>query len=110
MKLLLDENLSRRIVPALQGAFPGTTQIALINMQAADDRAVWNFAMANDFVIVTKDSDFADLQAILGFPPKLILLAVGNVSNDKVVETLVRASADLEVAFRRSDVGFVELF
>jgi hypothetical protein len=29
MKLLLDENLSRRIVPFLQSDFPGTTQVAL---------------------------------------------------------------------------------
>jgi hypothetical protein len=30
VKLLLDENISRRIVPALQAEFPGTTQAALV--------------------------------------------------------------------------------
>jgi predicted nuclease of predicted toxin-antitoxin system len=30
MKLLLDENLSRRIVPFLQTAFPGSSQVALL--------------------------------------------------------------------------------
>jgi len=29
MKLLLDENLSRRIVPFLQTIFPGSSQVAL---------------------------------------------------------------------------------
>ena len=29
MKLLLDENLSRRIVPFLQHEFPGTSQVTL---------------------------------------------------------------------------------
>jgi hypothetical protein len=29
VKLLLDENLSRRIVPALQVRFPGTSQVAI---------------------------------------------------------------------------------
>ncbi len=37
MKLLLDENLSRRIIPFLQNAYPGSTQIALINMETASD-------------------------------------------------------------------------
>jgi len=31
VKLLLDENISRRIVPPLQQELPGTTQAALAN-------------------------------------------------------------------------------
>ena len=53
MKLLLDENLSRRIAPFLQKAFPGSTQIALLGMETATDRDVWVYAKNNDFVIVT---------------------------------------------------------
>ena len=32
MKLLLDENLSRRLVPFLQHDFPGSTQVVLLGM------------------------------------------------------------------------------
>ena len=35
MKLLLDENLSRRIVPFLQTAFPGSTQVALLELDGS---------------------------------------------------------------------------
>lgn len=41
MKLLLDENLSRRAVAFLLDAFPETTQIALLGMENADDLTVW---------------------------------------------------------------------
>lgn len=68
MKLLLDENLSRRIVPFLQTDYPDSTQIALVNMETASDRKVWQFAKENDYVIVTKDSDFYDLSLVLGTP------------------------------------------
>ncbi len=34
MKLLPDENQSRRIVPSLQAAFPGSTQIALLGLES----------------------------------------------------------------------------
>ena len=37
MKLLLDENLSRRVVPFLQTAYPGSTQVALAGMERASD-------------------------------------------------------------------------
>ncbi|MBA3596291.1 MAG: DUF5615 family PIN-like protein [Methylibium sp.] len=44
MKLLLDENLSRRIVPALQAAYPGTSQVVLEGLQQASDATVWQHA------------------------------------------------------------------
>jgi hypothetical protein len=60
VKLLLDENLSRRIVSALRAAFPETTQVALAALETASDRAVWEFAKAGEFTIVTKDEDFIE--------------------------------------------------
>ncbi len=46
MKLLLDENLSRRIVPFLQIAFPGSSQVALLGMETVADavRTPWGQA------------------------------------------------------------------
>lgn len=44
MKLLLDENLSHRLVPALQAAYPGSSQVTLIGLSGADDRTVWRHA------------------------------------------------------------------
>ena len=63
MKLLLDENLSRRVVPFILEAYPESTQIALLGMEQADDQAVWAYAKQNGFVIVTRDSDYLDLSA-----------------------------------------------
>ena len=37
MKLLLDENLSRRLVPFLQHAYPGTSQVVLLGLESASD-------------------------------------------------------------------------
>ena len=37
MKLLLDENISRRIVAALQDRFPGSSQVALLGLERASD-------------------------------------------------------------------------
>ncbi|MGZ5055554.1 MAG: DUF5615 family PIN-like protein [Methylobacter sp.] len=38
MKLLLDENLSRRVVPFIQDSYPGSTQVALIGLELVNDR------------------------------------------------------------------------
>lgn len=37
MKLLLDENLSRRLVPYLQKDFPESTQVTLVGLETASD-------------------------------------------------------------------------
>lgn len=44
MKLLLDENLSFRLVARLQSDFPGTTQVRLESLEMVSDIELWKFA------------------------------------------------------------------
>ena len=46
MKLLLDENLSRRIVPMLQARWPGSSQVALLGLERASDAELCAYAAA----------------------------------------------------------------
>lgn len=41
MKLLLDQNLSHRIINSLTEAFPGSTQVSLLGMGEATDITIW---------------------------------------------------------------------
>ena len=66
MKLLLDENLSRRPVPFLQDLFPGSSQVVLAGLDRATDRKVWAFAKEHNYVIVTNDADFEEPSVRLG--------------------------------------------
>lgn len=66
MKLFLDENLSRRLVPFLQHDFPGSSQVVLLGMASASDKEVWQRAKSDGFVIVTRDADFQELAAMKG--------------------------------------------
>lgn len=99
MKLLLDENLSRRLVPFLQGAYPGTTQVALVGLERADDRSIWQYARDHGFVIVTKDADYYDLSLLLGAPPNVIWLQIGNSDKTTVLRKLMANPRAIETAF-----------
>jgi len=57
MKLLLDENLSRRIIPALQAAYPDSSQVALLNLNETNDIDIWEYAKKKGYAIVTQDAD-----------------------------------------------------
>ena len=95
MKLLLDENLSLRIVPFLQADYPDSTQIALADIESASDLDVWRFARENDDIIVTKDSDFYDISLVLGTPPMVIWIKTGDVSKSAI--TNLRDLAFIEI-------------
>ena len=65
-------------------------------MRGATDLAIWDYARANDYAIVTKDDDFRALAFVRGAPPKVIWLQIGNASTTDIA-TALRASV-LEIA------------
>ncbi len=107
MKLLLDENLSRRLVPALQARFPGTSQVALLGLERATDAQLCDHAAQHGFVICSKDDDFRRMVAARGYRPRLIHLALGNVGNDTVLAALLAAADRLHLAFDDPATGVV---
>jgi predicted nuclease of predicted toxin-antitoxin system len=44
----------------------------------ASDRAIWQYALDHDAVIVTKDEDFADMVAIGADGPPVVWVRIGN--------------------------------
>lgn len=98
MKLLFDQNLSYKLCTRLADVFPASTQVQLLGLAEADDRAIWDAAKAGGFVLVTQDSDFADLAMLLGFPPKVIWLRCGNQPTE-VVEQRLRTHREAIAAF-----------
>jgi predicted nuclease of predicted toxin-antitoxin system len=74
VKLLLDENLSRRLVGQLADLFPRVAHVSSENLLQASDLEVWDYAKSFDFAIVTADADFYELAITLGPPPKVVWL------------------------------------
>jgi predicted nuclease of predicted toxin-antitoxin system len=109
LKLLLDQNLSPRLVQALQGAHPGSAHVREFGLQTASDAEVWSFAKANGFDILSKDSDFHQMSFLYGPPPKVVWVRLGNCTTDQVREALLR-HADRLAAFREDEqAAFVVL-
>ncbi len=93
MKLLLDQNLSWRLVRDLQDSFPGSRHAREDGMDRADDGAVWEHAKREGFIIHSKDSDFQQRSLLNGAPPKCIWLRIGNCSTNEI-KSLIRHHAD----------------
>jgi predicted nuclease of predicted toxin-antitoxin system len=74
VKLLFDENLSRKIVRRLSELYPGSAHVTEFDLLERPDREIWDFARAGGFIIVTADADFYELATASGPPPKVIWL------------------------------------
>jgi predicted nuclease of predicted toxin-antitoxin system len=92
VKLLLDENLSHRLVRRIADLFPDSMHIATEGLLHVSDAVVWNYAKTNGFAIVTADADFYELATTLGPPPKVIWLR-GCDYPTAVAEQLIRSQA-----------------
>lgn len=93
MKLLLDENLSPRLLPRLNLLFPGLTHVRDVGLKKAGDEDIWRWAKTNDFAVVTTDADFVILAERFGWPPKVIHLEQCDFPL-AVIEDLLRRISD----------------
>ena len=95
MRLLLDQNLSPRLLRDLAEVYPDSTHVRLVGLQAADDAAVWSFAAERGLTIVSKDSDFHQRSFVFGHPPKVVWIRRGNCSTSDIAVLLRAHTADL---------------
>lgn len=109
MKLLLDENLSRRLVPFLQHDFPGSSQVVLLGMESASDKEVWLRARADGYVVVTRDADFQELSLVWGSPPQVIRLRTPNQTRAAVLKLLLDNKASILEALEAQALASIEL-
>jgi len=76
----------------------------------APDREIWEFAKSNDYVIVTQDSDFNDLNSLHGFPPKIIWIRTGNLKTQAIVDILIDYSEEIIQFTHDSKYGCFEIY
>ncbi|MEO8074106.1 MAG: DUF5615 family PIN-like protein [Acidobacteriota bacterium] len=94
MKLLFDQNLSWRLPVRLADFYPESRHVREFEMKESEDVDIWNYAKANDFVIVTKDIDFQQRSLLFGHPPKVVRLRVGNCTV-RMIEELLRKHSEI---------------
>jgi predicted nuclease of predicted toxin-antitoxin system len=103
VKLLLDENLSDKIIPKIIDLYPNSAHVKTLALTNTDDSVIWEYAKVNNFAIVSKDADFHQRSLLYGYPPKFIYLRIGNSPTSKIVQVL-RNNLDTITLFWDSEV------
>ena len=102
MKLLFDENLSPELVRLIADIFPDSVHVREVGLKSADDPVVWQYAKEHRLIIVSKDSDLHQRSFVLGHPPKLVWVRLGNCSTSEV-ERLLRGHFSAIITFHEDD-------
>jgi len=92
LKLLFDENLSRRLPLRVADLFPDSVHVSQPGLLETPDPLVWRYARENGFAILTADRDFYELAISHGHPPKVIYIERCDFGT-AAVESLIRKQA-----------------
>ena len=109
MKLLFDENLSPQLVRLLNDLFPDSIHVRGVGLKAADDPVVWKYAQDNGLIICSKDSDMHQRSFVLGYPPKVVWVRLGNCSTSDVAQLLRKNSTAIEAFAVDEHASFLAL-
>ncbi len=108
-KLLLDQNLSYKIIKHIKHLFPNSTHVRLLKLDQADDLAVYLYAKEHNFHIVTQDADFNDINTLNGYPPKVIRINTGNNATQTIIELIQNKSEIILDFLDNETIGFLEI-
>jgi len=109
MKILLDANISWKLVSKLTPVFGECAHVDFIGLDTPpQDIDIWNYAQDNGFIIITKDNDFVELMDLYGFPPKVVLLKTGNNSSKALTELLINIREKI-IELENSNFGLLEI-
>ncbi len=81
MRFLIDAQLPPALARWLEEAGHEAKHVEEVGLREAEDAPIWQHALANQAVIVTKDEDFASRVKQSQNSPKVVWLQIGNCSN-----------------------------
>ena len=109
IRLLLDENLSERLLRPLAEFVPGSEHIRNLTKTGTSDRLAWDLARTGGFVLTTRDEDFVGMSVLRGAPPKIVWLNVGNARNAVIAALLRSHATDIERFVEHDEYTFLAI-
>jgi len=100
---LVDAQLPPSLAEALRQAGCQAIHVIDLGLQAATDLQIWDEALSRSAVLVTKDRDFPLRRAARSDGPTILGVRVGNMSNRKLIELILRALPAIIDAIERDE-------
>ncbi|TLV01066.1 DUF5615 family PIN-like protein [Dyadobacter luticola] len=110
MKLLIDQNISHRIIPLITQESWDLFHVKDLGLRNADDHEIFRYARQNEFAaVITNDDDFVKLLNLFSSPPKIIWLRTGNCSTEYLAEILSERTVSINEFLESRDFTLYEV-
>lgn len=91
MNFLCDVHIPLKLVNYLKELNCQTIHVNhILNGSQTTDSDICRFADSNDFIVITKDSDFKDSFLLKRTPRKLIKFNLGNIPNNELIDIITK--------------------
>jgi len=109
VRILLDQNLSPKLIAMLADVLPGLESVYDHDLIGASDPYVFHWAREHDVsALISTDRDFVQLSERLGPPPKVIRIERCDFPS-RIIERLLRREAIRINTFLKSDRALLQL-
>jgi len=109
MKFLLDAHLPPVLARVMTREGYEVVHVFDLDMNAATDPEIWEYAGQNGYVVISKDEDFVRWQGDGRDSPSFVWLRTGNCKNKELIDALLN-NLPAVVEFLESGSSMVEIF
>jgi predicted nuclease of predicted toxin-antitoxin system len=95
MRFLIDDQLPPALARFIAAQGYDAYHVSDVGLTGADDRLIWEYATAQELVIVSKDEDFVFLRTLNREGPCVVWLRVGNARKLALIERIKTALPEI---------------
>jgi predicted nuclease of predicted toxin-antitoxin system len=104
MRFLVDAQLPPALARWLVAAGHEAEHVADRGMQAASDTAIWDLALREQWVIITKDEDFAQRHILTGTGPAVVWIRLHNTRRSEQIAWFATSLPQILAALGRGEM------
>jgi predicted nuclease of predicted toxin-antitoxin system len=103
MRFLVDAQLPPALARWLVERGHEAGHVIDFNLQSAPDREIWNFAVRDEAVIITKDEDFAQRRALTESGPPVVWVRLPNSRRRDLLQWFDKALVDIVATLEKGE-------
>lgn len=84
MRFLVDAQLPPSLADWIAQRGFSASAVRVLGLRESDDGSIFNFAMEQQWIVVTKDEDFVDRCLRIAGAPQVVWLRIGNCTNPRL--------------------------
>jgi predicted nuclease of predicted toxin-antitoxin system len=103
-KFIVDAQLPPALARFLNSLGEDAIHVLDVDMMEASDTKIWDLAIRETRVIITKDEDFPIRASVSEQPPRLIWVRLGNTSKQALIQVFTQSWSQIKAELDKGEI------